>query len=443
MTENRLANEMSPAELFALAAKKISEQEYDSLTNMELGLEIASKHLMGSEIQRQLEMPESPASKKCPSCGKRARVRARNKPRAVRTLAGEVTYKRDYYYCDGCSRGFYPRDLELGVPANGELSSEVERRIIDFGINDPDAQAAQRFNMHYTTKISPNQVRKSLARLGQRLESSEPDCLEESILPPVSDENATLIVQTDGAMVSTLDGWKEAKLGVIRNDSGDSKLIEQPASDKKSTPESRYICRIGSQQQFEDALEEAMNSHSTTRPEQIVWLGDGALGYWAICNRLAPQAVQILDWYHAMEHAAGCAKELFDSKELIHIFICRIEHLLWNSQIDTLQEELQAALFMCDSESEKNAIKALVRYYRNNSHRIDYARFRENGWPIGSGRVESAHKHVIQQRMKRAGQHWSIRRAKTMVRLRAAYSTAGSHKFYRAIENAHIKSVAA
>ena len=55
------------------------------------------------------------------------------------------------------------------------------------------------------------------------------------------------------------------------------------------------------------------------------------------------------------------------------------------------------------------------------------------GLPVGSGIVESAHRHVLQVRMKRAGQRWGIQRAWPMVRLRAVYRAAGAHHFHRAI----------
>ncbi|HEY4884312.1 MAG TPA: hypothetical protein VII08_11830, partial [Myxococcales bacterium] len=43
------------------------------------------------------------------------------------------------------------------------------------------------------------------------------------------------------------------------------------------------------------------------------------------------------------------------------------------------------------------------------------------------------HRHVLQTRMKRAGQRWSLRNARRMARLRAAYRTAGALGFYDAI----------
>ena len=68
---------------------------------------------------------------------------------------------------------------------------------------------------------------------------------------------------------------------------------------------------------------------------------------------------------------------------------------------------------------------------------MKYRLYRDEGLPIGSGAVESAHRHVLQTRMKCAGQHWSLRNARRMARLRAAYRTAGARRFYDAIRRAH------
>jgi len=67
---------------------------------------------------------------------------------------------------------------------------------------------------------------------------------------------------------------------------------------------------------------------------------------------------------------------------------------------------------------------------------MNYAEYLERGLPIGSGFVESAHRHVLQTRMKCAGQHWSQERAARMTRLRAAYRTAGPARFHSAINAA-------
>ncbi len=89
-----------------------------------------------------------------------------------------------------------------------------------------------------------------------------------------------------------------------------------------------------------------------------------------------------------------------------------------------------------DKREALKAVDDLIRYYRNNANRMQYRLFREHGYPIGSDAVESAHRHVLQSRMKRAGQHWDIRNARRMAHLRAAYRTGGARHFYGAIQRA-------
>ncbi|MBL8950002.1 MAG: hypothetical protein JNK82_04440 [Myxococcaceae bacterium] len=88
------------------------------------------------------------------------------------------------------------------------------------------------------------------------------------------------------------------------------------------------------------------------------------------------------------------------------------------------------------TDEQLPVLNQLVGYYRTNAKRMRYTEFREQGLPIGSGIVESAHKHVLQSRMKQAGQRWSILRGRRMVELRALYRTAGPRRFHWAIREA-------
>lgn len=67
---------------------------------------------------------------------------------------------------------------------------------------------------------------------------------------------------------------------------------------------------------------------------------------------------------------------------------------------------------LTSTDDQLAALDDVIGYYRNNEKRMRYRTFRSLGLPVGSGIVESAHRHVLQVRMKRAGQHWSIVRAR-------------------------------
>ena len=59
------------------------------------------------------------------------------------------------------------------------------------------------------------------------------------------------------------------------------------------------------------------------------------------------------------------------------------------------------------SKSRRAALDAERTFFARNGHRMDYARFRRNGWPIGSGPVEAACKSVVKARLCRSGMRWS------------------------------------
>jgi hypothetical protein len=63
-------------------------------------------------------------------------------------------------------------------------------------------------------------------------------------------------------------------------------------------------------------------------------------------------------------------------------------------------------------------VRQAIGYLFQNRRRMDYAAFRQAGYPIGSGAIESGCKTVVQARMKQAGMRWSRQDAQAMLALR-------------------------
>lgn len=205
----------------------------------------------------------------------------------------------------------------------------------------------------------------------------------------------------------------------------------------------RYVAVVGGQAEFAPALEEALHIENIDAAYSVVWVGDGAPSNWTLADQLAPDAVQILDWYHALEHAMTCGKVLLgEDSPWLPAWQARVETLLAEGDPEAMLEELMACVPLAEKRRGRDRVDALaalddlVRYYRNNSHRMKYRLYREHHFPIGSGAIESAHKHLLQTRMKRAGQRWAMRNARKMARLRAAYRTTGALKVHGAIRRA-------
>jgi hypothetical protein len=290
--------------------------------------------------------------------------------------------------------------------------------------------------VHYRSTISENLLRRVTARVGALCESADARYLQEE-LKSVGDAPAeVLVVEFDGSMLPIRgeEPWKEAKVGVTyRHD------VEKNRPIPDST---RYTAVLNGLGEFAPIFEQALAVERIEDVQTVVWLGDGAICNWTLADQLAPDAVQILDWYHAVQHGVDCGKALLgEESPLLPMWKERVEALLIAGDPKSLIAELMECVPLTpkrrrDQADALKAIDDLVRYYGTNAHRMKYRLFREHGFPIGSGAAESAHRHVLQVRMKRAGQHWALRNARQMARLRAAYRTAGPENFYGAIQRA-------
>jgi hypothetical protein len=433
---SRKKREDAIRKLVELAAKGVAE--VSPLSRMELDIEGEKRQLGQERMAEKLAAlpPENGRPKSCPRCGKNARVRTHNVARTFKSMSGTHTIHRNYHYCEVCKEGFYPRDEFLGLPREGELSAELEKRVADFAVNDAYEVAEERWRFHYGgAALSANQFRQVAKRLGQQAEDSNDELLQGALLHPPLSSSETLYVMNDGGMVPMREGkWSEAKLAVLFR--AEDHLSHRQAR-RGVVSRARYVAVLGHQEEFSEELRAALRVENAIPARRVAWIADGAQGNWSLASMLCPNAIQILDWCHAVEHAMTCARSLFGEEDVaLPLWRARAETLLLGGNADGLFAELHECLAAA-SESQRRPLEELIRYYQGNRERIDYARFLREGLMIASGIVESGHRHVIQARMKKSGQHWGQRGGRQMARLRAALRTAGPERFYNALKWAH------
>jgi hypothetical protein len=431
----------SEEELVQELARRHADREFRdgmTMTDIELAAERLKSQTGPPSVRLMLSRmkAEKPTAKACPRCGKRTPVKARDRERTVRSLSGTVTFKRNYHYCESCKYGFYPVDRLLDLPEEGELTGEMERRVLDFGINDVYGEGAARWNLHYAEPISDNLLRRVVSRVGQLCQDADHGVLQEELKAPSAEPANILVVESDGSMLPIRgeEPWKEAKVGVVYR--------QDPVTHEPAPGSARYVAVVGGTGEYAPVLGRALQVEQLDEAPTVLWLGDGAPSNWNLADQLAPDAVQILDWYHAVEHAMVVGRLLLDEESpLLPLWKRRAEQLLASGDVNAMVDELMC----CTAELEARrrgvreglqAIDQLIGYYRTNEKRMQYRRFRDLHYPIGSGAAESAHKHVLQARMKRAGQRWGMKGARRMARLRAAYRTAGPAGVYQAIRTA-------
>jgi hypothetical protein len=132
-----------------------------------------------------------------------------------------------------------------------------------------------------------------------------------------------------------------------------------------------------------------------------------------------PHAVQIVDWYHASEYLPPIAEAAFGSgTQPYQNWLENARTLLWEGCIADL---LLACQQLDAIPLAKQPIHQAVTYFTNNQKRMDYARFRQQGYFIGSGTVESGGKQISGLRLKRAGARWTQPGAVATAKARAAW----------------------
>lgn len=212
----------------------------------------------------------------------------------------------------------------------------------------------------------------------------------------------------DGAMLFTRPNqWRELKLGRIFSHD----TVVQLSKSRRQAQHSIYVSHLGSVDDFFPKLER----HLIPYPHKVI-VGDGAKWIWNWAEDNYPGAVQILDFFHAKEKLVDFARYQWTEDEQRHQWIEeQLGRLLDNGLEDVL---LCVRSCRARSPEAKQAKEKLISYYIEHDDRMQYKTYTDQGLLIGSGPIEAAHRNVIQQRMKRSGQKWSVDGAQALANLR-------------------------
>lgn len=229
---------------------------------------------------------------------------------------------------------------------------------------------------------------------------------------PCSD---TLYAEADASLILTREqGWKEVKVGRLFKASDCLHAEGKPGL----ITHSQYVAQMGGCKGFTQNMEALIEDY-TFRQEQIVFLSDGAPWLKNWIEEAFPQAVSILDFYHLMEHVGDFAEAFFADKQTATQWVEAQKKLFLQSKAAEVVINIEAL----PAPKQKQPLKAkLLAYLEANFERMDYQHYQTIGCGIiGSGAIESAHRTVVQKRMKLSGQRWSMQGAGHMLNLRAVY----------------------
>jgi len=358
----------------------------------------------------------------------------------MNSRCGTVHIPRVRLTCRGCGHGWLPLQSALGFDAKQRTSGGLQHWEALVGGLTILAEAAQLLETLAGVQVGTETLRTHAEAAGTELEGEQRAAIAQvqaTQEPPhgYAPVAETLVVEADGVMVRYrdhhLDGtliegeWHEIKLGLVGGWQ-DGQLVSSSYVAARETASS-FAPRLGTEAARRGALDivdwrgvgsDGGGQEAVLR--RVVVLGDGAKWIWEhVATIFGSERVEILDWYHCCQHvwAIGNAVYGVGTPETA-AWVKHAKDLIWErgpAALLALLATLEGA-----TEEARKVLATERGYFRTNAQRMHYSTYRDQGLPVGSGAVESAAKHLVQQRMKRAGMRCSDLGARAILHLRCA-----------------------
>jgi hypothetical protein len=226
-----------------------------------------------------------------------------------------------------------------------------------------------------------------------------------------------LVIEADATSVLTRADEEHKMVYCATAFDGKGRLKKGPPHERPMIVERRYSASGVEFEDFEERLKALAARMGVVRTALMAFIGDGAACLWLLAKRLFPHAVLIQDYWHVCEHLAKLVKELFGETERANQTVAKWKTALWESRLDEILADLEAEKRRRRGK-KRERIEEEIRYMESARERMDYARFRREGWPIGSGAVEGTCKHLVKERYNVTGARWKRKNVPDVLALR-------------------------
>ena len=294
-----------------------------------------------------------------------------------------------------------------------EYSQPLQRVLTDFGAESSFGKAVEHLKEHYGIEVPSGAVRQMTERHAEVMLGEQQVCRELS----ESGSQSQLIGEMDGSMVPLVavkeDGggdrrrtrtvsWQEARLVLAR---------------VPGTVSARFGATMGSADEAGDRLIDCVVQLGGGSKTKIHCVGDGAPWIAEQVERcFGRQAGYLVDFYHVSQYLASAAEAIApaQARQWLH----RQQSHLKANRLKTVLQALEVHQEPAHRAAADAPVRVCYRYLSKRARNLDYRLALKKGLPIGSGEIESAHRSVIQERLKIAGAWWKKENAKKMIALR-------------------------
>jgi hypothetical protein len=444
----RIAQEVAKLVQEGIRQKETESQELQTMAEFELAFREALRQIGAEAIGIFLSgLQQTPESEIACECGGRLHYQ-RRRPAVTTTVFGKVVYTRAYYAGCSCGQGMAPLDKTYGLEAGG-ISSGLAQLMALAGIEFSFEESEQWLKEFLLFEVSENSIRSETQKMGllqqegedQEIQASQDEQALQERLREEQQVPQRLYGSLDaakvrieprarkGAPVPEHEDWRDMKVGCwyqaeavpISRQSSRQRRKAQREGTVFRTTQHKYYCNIAHVDQFGKLVWATGCQVTADLVAELVFVCDGAAWIWDLVEQYYPNAVQIVDWYHAEDRLKRLADAIFPSASERQPWLAQITECLWQGQIEEV-------VFACQRLASKHdEARQAVTYFSNNSQRMRYDFFRAQGYLIGSGTIESGCKQIVAQRLKRSGAQWIVAGAVLTAKARAVWLSGGWH----------------
>jgi len=315
------------------------------------------------------------------------------------------------------TRRLRPFAASAGVKARG-CSRLLRRAVTDLGADLPYAKVMDKLVEHYGIVLGESTIRKvTLAHAADIHRRS--GGFAQGLPEPVAAKGLTFIAEIDGTMVPTVRSdaasadrrkaktvqWQEAKVSL--------------AHAQGSTQMVYGATLLGDVDTAGSQLRACAKRAGFGKGHRVHGVGDGAPWIAAqVKQRFGSQGSYLLDFYHVCEYLSDASKAIEQQPQTRQAWLDVQKQRLKAQQPDAVLHALHAHLEPAHTDDEQAPVRRCYRYLSQRLHQLDYRGAIDQGLPIGSGEIESAHRYLVQKRLKLPGAWWLAANADHMLALR-------------------------
>lgn len=293
----------------------------------------------------------------------------------------------------------------------------MQRAICDFGADHAFGQVNAKLQEHYGITV-PSSASRHITEF-----HAHQMLVADNLHLPKQNMTDIIIAESDGSMIPIVETQMIENTDQTKTDRRKNKKLfwkeaRLSLAHAKDSVTPYFAATMESVHEAGTQLLSCVNQVGAHEKTHVHCVGDGAV--WIanqVEEKFGANGTYLIDFYHLCDYLSAAAPRCAQGHETN--WMNKQKEAMKNSDYKSVLLALKPYVESKKKVEEKDApVRACYRYINNRPKQLDYLSAQNQGLPIGSGEVESAHRYVLQKRLKIAGAWWDINQAKSMIALR-------------------------